>query len=147
MLFLFVAVVREHRLQFRTAGRLDALVVPVDRLQLLHDGRDRAMAVENLRSENFACLMQRFARHRLSSLYCCIPCYRCVPRYAQHERVTAMQAALLSLIGFSIAMYITPGPNNVMVAASAANHGVRATVPHMLGVAIGFTVMLTLVCA
>src|SRR6185437_3514506 len=58
-----------------------------------------------------------------------------------------MQAALLSLTGFSVAMYITPGPNNVMVAASAANHGIRATIPHMFGIAIGFSVMLTLVCA
>src|SRR6185295_7555485 len=58
-----------------------------------------------------------------------------------------MEAALLSLVGFSIVMYITPGPNNVMVAASAANHGIRATVPHMFGIATGFSVMLTLVCA
>jgi threonine/homoserine/homoserine lactone efflux protein len=58
-----------------------------------------------------------------------------------------MDSALLSLIGFSVAMYITPGPNNVMVAASAANHGIRATVPHMFGIAVGFSVMLTLVCA
>jgi threonine/homoserine/homoserine lactone efflux protein len=58
-----------------------------------------------------------------------------------------MNGALLSLIGFSVAMYITPGPNNVMVAASAANHGIRATVPHMFGIAMGFSVMLTLVCA
>jgi threonine/homoserine/homoserine lactone efflux protein len=57
-----------------------------------------------------------------------------------------MDATLISLVGFSIAMYITPGPNNVMVAASAANHGIRATVPHMFGVAAGFAVMLTLVC-
>src|SRR5690242_18813812 len=54
---------------------------------------------------------------------------------------------LLSLLGFSVAMYITPGPNNVMVAASAANHGIRATMPHMFGIAAGFAVMLTLVCA
>jgi threonine/homoserine/homoserine lactone efflux protein len=58
-----------------------------------------------------------------------------------------MDSMLLSLLGFSVAMYITPGPNNVMVAASAANHGIRATVPHMLGIAIGFSMMLTLVCA
>jgi threonine/homoserine/homoserine lactone efflux protein len=58
-----------------------------------------------------------------------------------------MNSMLLSLLGFSVAMYITPGPNNVMVAASAANHGIRATVPHMFGIAIGFSVMLTLVCA
>ena len=48
-----------------------------------------------------------------------------------------MNSALLSLIGFSVAMYITPGPNNVMVAASAANNGIRATVPHMFGIATG----------
>ena len=58
-----------------------------------------------------------------------------------------MNSALLSLIGFSVAMYVTPGPNNVMVAASAANHGIRATMPHMFGIAAGFSVMLTLVCA
>jgi threonine/homoserine/homoserine lactone efflux protein len=40
-----------------------------------------------------------------------------------------METALVSLIGFSVAMYITPGPNNVMVAASAANHGIGATTP------------------
>jgi threonine/homoserine/homoserine lactone efflux protein len=58
-----------------------------------------------------------------------------------------MDSALLSLIGFSVAMYITPGPNNVMVAASAANHGIRATVPHMFGIATGFAAMLFIVCA
>ena len=58
-----------------------------------------------------------------------------------------MDSALASLFGFSVAMYITPGPNNVMVAASAANHGIRSTVPHMFGIAVGFSVMLTLVCA
>jgi len=58
-----------------------------------------------------------------------------------------METSLLSLIGFSVAMYITPGPNNLMVAASAANHGIRATVPHMVGILIGFSVMLAIVCA
>lgn len=58
-----------------------------------------------------------------------------------------MDGALLSLLGFSVAMYITPGPNNVMVASSAANHGIGATMPHMLGIAFGFSLMLTLVCA
>jgi threonine/homoserine/homoserine lactone efflux protein len=58
-----------------------------------------------------------------------------------------MDSALISVVGFSIAMYVTPGPNNVMVAASAANNGIRATVPHMFGIATGFSVMLTLVCA
>jgi threonine/homoserine/homoserine lactone efflux protein len=58
-----------------------------------------------------------------------------------------MDSALVSLLGFSVAMYITPGPNNVMVASSAANHGIHATLPHMLGIAFGFSLMLALVCA
>ena len=57
-----------------------------------------------------------------------------------------MDPLLLSLTGFAVAMYITPGPNNVMVAASAANHGLRASVPHMLGINAGFSLMLVLVC-
>jgi threonine/homoserine/homoserine lactone efflux protein len=58
-----------------------------------------------------------------------------------------MDATLPSLIGFAIAMYITPGPNNVMLAASAASYGLRATVPHMLGIACGFAFMLCSVTA
>ena len=58
-----------------------------------------------------------------------------------------MDATLLSLIGFAIVMYITPGPNNVMVTSSAAHHGVRATVPHMAGITIGFAFMLMVMAA
>jgi len=58
-----------------------------------------------------------------------------------------MDAALVSLIGFAVVMYITPGPNNVMVAASSAHHGLRATVPHMCGITAGFALMLVLVSA
>lgn len=57
-----------------------------------------------------------------------------------------MDPFLLSLAGFAVAMYITPGPNNLMVAASAANHGLARTVPHMLGINAGFALMLVLVC-
>jgi threonine/homoserine/homoserine lactone efflux protein len=52
---------------------------------------------------------------------------------------------LLPLLGFAIAMSVTPGPNVLMVAAAAANHGVRATVPHMAGIAVGFAAMLLIV--
>ena len=58
-----------------------------------------------------------------------------------------MDVTLLSLTGFAVAMYITPGPNNTMLASSGANHGLRATVPHMLGIAAGFSLMLVLVDA
>ena len=52
-----------------------------------------------------------------------------------------------SLVGFSVAMTITPGPNNLMVAAAAANYGITDTVPHIAGIAIGFTIMLAIVAA
>ena len=38
----------------------------------------------------------------------------------------------------------TPGPNNIMLAASGANFGFVKTVPHMLGVTIGFGFLLLL---
>lgn len=52
---------------------------------------------------------------------------------------------LLPLIGFAVAASITPGPNNVLVAANAAQNGLRATVPHMLGISAGFSLMIVLV--
>jgi threonine/homoserine/homoserine lactone efflux protein len=51
----------------------------------------------------------------------------------------------IGLLGFAFASSITPGPNNMMLMASGANYGLRRTVPHMLGVAIGFAVMIALV--
>jgi threonine/homoserine/homoserine lactone efflux protein len=45
---------------------------------------------------------------------------------------------LLPLVLFAFATSVTPGPNNLMLMASGANFGVRATVPHMLGVGLGF---------
>lgn len=54
-------------------------------------------------------------------------------------------AWLASAAGFALAMSATPGPNNTMIAASAANFGLRRSLPHMLGVTIGFPVMLVLV--
>lgn len=48
---------------------------------------------------------------------------------------------LASAAAFTLSMSATPGPNNAMVAASGATFGFRRTVPHMLGVAIGFPVM------
>ncbi len=54
---------------------------------------------------------------------------------------------LLALAAFALVSSITPGPNNLMLLASGINFGFRRTVPHMLGVAIGFTVMIALVAA
>ena len=54
-------------------------------------------------------------------------------------------ATLLALIAFALVSSITPGPNNLMLMSSGANFGVRRTVPHALGIAIGFAVMILLV--
>jgi threonine/homoserine/homoserine lactone efflux protein len=54
-------------------------------------------------------------------------------------------AWLASATGFALAMSATPGPNNAMVAASAVNFGLRRSLPHVLGVSLGFPAMLLLV--
>lgn len=57
-----------------------------------------------------------------------------------------MQLDLLTaLVAFAFVSSITPGPNNLMLMASGANYGFWRTIPHMLGVGIGFTLMIVLV--
>ncbi|SNS40920.1 LysE family translocator [Sphingopyxis indica] len=55
------------------------------------------------------------------------------------------QTALLALSAFAFVSSITPGPNNMMLMASGANFGLRRTVPHALGVGLGFMLMIVLV--
>ena len=50
--------------------------------------------------------------------------------------------ALGPLVLFAAAMCLTPGPNVVMVTASAANFGFRRAIPQMLGITLGFGVMI-----
>jgi threonine/homoserine/homoserine lactone efflux protein len=52
---------------------------------------------------------------------------------------------LIALAGFAVVSSITPGPNNLMLMASGANFGFARTLWHMLGVGIGFTLMIVLV--
>jgi threonine/homoserine/homoserine lactone efflux protein len=49
---------------------------------------------------------------------------------------------LLSLIGFAFATSATPGPNTLMLLASGVNHGFRKTIPHMMGIGVGFLALL-----
>jgi len=46
---------------------------------------------------------------------------------------------------FAFVSSITPGPNNLMLMTSGANFGFKQTIPHFLGVGIGFTLMIILV--
>jgi len=52
---------------------------------------------------------------------------------------------LIAFAAFALISSITPGPNNLMLMASGTNFGFARTVPHMLGVALGFTLMVLLV--
>src|SRR5215212_1641242 len=51
-------------------------------------------------------------------------------------------AWLASATAFAVSMSATPGPNNAMVTASGATWGFRRTLPHMLGISVGFPGML-----
>jgi threonine/homoserine/homoserine lactone efflux protein len=53
--------------------------------------------------------------------------------------------AFAALVLFALVASITPGPNNLMLLASGVNFGLARTVPHMLGIAIGFSLMIVLV--
>jgi threonine/homoserine/homoserine lactone efflux protein len=52
---------------------------------------------------------------------------------------------LLASFPFLLSMAFTPGPNNILVASSGVNFGFRATIPHILGITLGFPGMLLLV--
>lgn len=47
----------------------------------------------------------------------------------------------LSLILFAISTCGTPGPNNYMIIASGINYGVKRSIPHVVGINIGFPLM------
>ncbi len=48
---------------------------------------------------------------------------------------------LMAFALFAMVSSITPGPNNLMLLASGVHYGFRATLPHMLGISIGFALM------
>lgn len=52
---------------------------------------------------------------------------------------------LLAVLFFAFSTTITPGPNNVMIMSSGMNYGIRASVPHLVGICLGFPLMVLLV--
>jgi threonine/homoserine/homoserine lactone efflux protein len=54
-------------------------------------------------------------------------------------------ALIVASIPFMTSMGFTPGPNNILVASSGVNFGFRRTIPHILGVTIGYPLMLLIV--
>lgn len=53
-----------------------------------------------------------------------------------------MPETFIAYVVFAAVAAFTPGPNNLMVSASGANFGYRRTLQHVMGVTIGFPVML-----
>ncbi len=51
----------------------------------------------------------------------------------------------IAVVLFAISSSVTPGPNNIMVMTSGVNFGVRKSVPLLVGICIGFSIMLALV--
>ncbi len=54
-------------------------------------------------------------------------------------------ALILAMSMFSLSMSISPGPVNMVIVASGANHGFWRTLPFVSGATIGFTVLLIFV--
>lgn len=54
---------------------------------------------------------------------------------------TLSEHLLLAVIPFAVSSTFTPGPNNLMVMAAAANFGYVRTIPHMIGISVGFPLM------
>ena len=49
---------------------------------------------------------------------------------------------LFALFTFALVSSVTPGPNNIMLMTSGVNFGFRRTIPHMLGIELGFGILL-----
>ena len=71
------------------------------------------------------------------------------PDYRSDFLASGSRGLMYELLGplflFAAAMSLTPGPNVIMVTASAANFGFRRVIPHMLGITLGFASLLTTV--
>jgi threonine/homoserine/homoserine lactone efflux protein len=48
---------------------------------------------------------------------------------------------LIAFFIFAAVMYLTPGPNNIMVLSSGLTYGFRPTLPHIAGITIGCAFM------
>ena len=55
-----------------------------------------------------------------------------------------MSSQLISVLLFSLVASLSPGPNNIMTSYTAFNFGIKKTIPTMLGVVIGWTLLVIL---
>ena len=47
----------------------------------------------------------------------------------------------IAFVMFAVVMFFTPGPNNIMLLSSGLTYGFRPTIPHIVGITIGFAFM------
>jgi threonine/homoserine/homoserine lactone efflux protein len=57
----------------------------------------------------------------------------------------AVSEMLPALVAFAAGMSFTPGPNNTLVTASGASFGFRRSLPLLLGIVVGFALMVAIV--
>ncbi|GMO98762.1 MULTISPECIES: LysE family translocator [Bradyrhizobium] len=50
-----------------------------------------------------------------------------------------------AFLAFMAVMYFTPGPNNIMLLSSGLTYGFRRTIPHIVGIVLGFAFMVATV--
>jgi len=56
-----------------------------------------------------------------------------------------MHQDILLLIGISFSLGFTPGPNNAVASFSGFNFGIKKTIPLILGVGLGYTILVILI--
>ena len=56
-----------------------------------------------------------------------------------------MHSEILLLIGISFSLGFTPGPNNALASYSGFNYGIKKTFPLILGVGLGYTILVILI--
>src|SRR5437762_11280979 len=52
------------------------------------------------------------------------------------------QSLVIAFVMFATVMFFTPGPNNIMLLSSGLTYGFRPTIPHIMGITIGFAFMI-----
>ncbi len=55
------------------------------------------------------------------------------------------QSLFYAFLIFMVVMYFTPGPNNIMLLSSGLTYGFRRTIPHIVGIVLGFAFMVAAV--
>jgi threonine/homoserine/homoserine lactone efflux protein len=48
---------------------------------------------------------------------------------------------LIAFVMFATVMFFTPGPNNIMLLSSGLTYGFRPTIPHIVGITVGYAFM------